>query len=113
MDLVPTTPHISKTNTRRSSDVSSQLVQRLLTFHIIWRDRARVLEDYGGEGGGGGEGVIWFISTIQTQFNSIQFNSVYLFMLETYIHANNYKNAKETCKRFMISRFHAGHPPIK
>ena len=24
------------------------------------------------------------------------FNSVYLFMLETYIHANNYKNAKET-----------------
>ena len=45
--------------------------------------------------------------------NSIQFNSVYLFMLETYIHANNYKNAKETCKRLMISRFHAGHPSIK
>ena len=26
------------------------------------------------------------------------------------IQANNYKNAKETCKRLMISRFHAGHP---
>ena len=24
-------------------------------------------------------------------------------MLETYIHANNLKNAKETCKRLMIS----------
>ena len=35
------------------------------------------------------------------------------FMLETYIHANNYKNAKETCKKLMISRFQAGHPSIK
>ena len=41
------------------------------------------------------------------QFAAGQFNSVYLFMLETYKHANNYKNAKETCKRLMTSRFHA------
>ena len=53
---------------------------------------------------------IYFFA-IGAHVNSVQF--IYLFMLETYIHANNYKNAKETCKRLMISRYHAGHPSIK
>ena len=48
----------------------------------------------------------------QVLYFFFQFNSVCLFMLETYIHANKYKNAKETCKRLMISRFDAGHPSI-